>query len=263
MSVKINEGAPAFVLEIAKQVKWQLQWAEWEEGALTAGNLWDKTNATPIFAGTIADGEWPNPIKTWTVAGTAVTGTLATLAIGSLDPTVTDYDPSSRAWPTTLGDIKYFPSKTGPFAETGYVTLDYNEMKASYDNYNTLKTTFETSKTSYDILRVAYNLAITNENLRNADFFRQVFESPITIPTRPCKPDLILDYVGLTWKPDVTTTAVLAWTAANKAAMWATFTMNTSLQTVATSYRVGYQLVTADTAGTTVANAGHVYGLLG
>jgi len=79
---------------------------------------------------------------------------------------VTDYDPSTRAWPTTLGDIVYYPSKVGPFTETGYTTLDYNEMKASYDLYNTRKTTYETTKTAYDLLRVAYNSAIGDEKVR-------------------------------------------------------------------------------------------------
>ena len=37
VSVKAGEGAPAVVLNTAKQVKWQFQWAEWEAGALTAG----------------------------------------------------------------------------------------------------------------------------------------------------------------------------------------------------------------------------------
>lgn len=98
------------VLDTAKQVKWQFQWAEWEEGVLTAGQLWDKTNATPLFAGTIANGEWPNPLKTWTINAVAASGTLATVALANLAPTVTDYAPNNRPWPTTLGEIKYFPS---------------------------------------------------------------------------------------------------------------------------------------------------------
>jgi hypothetical protein len=87
--------------------------------------------------------------------------------------------------------------------------------------------------------------------------------APVTIPARPCKPDQIPAYVGLDFKPDLTTTLFAAWTADNKAAGFTTFYMNGSIQDVSTSYRVGYQLVTADTAGSTVAKTGHVYGLLG
>jgi hypothetical protein len=59
------------------------------------------------------------------------------------------------------------------------------------------------------------------------------------------------------------TTVFASWTAANKAAKWATFTQNTSLQAKTASFKSGYQLVTQDISGTTVANSGHVYGLLG
>ena len=100
------------------------------------------------------------------------------------------------------------------------------EMKTSYDTYSTRKTAFETTKTSYETLRTAYNTAVSSERTRRADFLKQIFEAPVTIPARPCKPDQISAFSGLSWKPDVTTTAVAAWTAANKAEWWATFTMN-------------------------------------
>ena len=103
------------------------------------------------------------------------------------------------------------------------------EMKTSYDTYNARVTTFNTAKTAYDLLKDAYNTKVAAEKTRRADFMRQLFEAPITIPARPCKPDQLPLYTGLSWKPDVSTTAVSAWTAANKAEWWASFTMNTAL----------------------------------
>lgn len=47
--------APGVKLTSADQLTWQFQWAEWEEGVLTAGTeLWDTANVTPLFSGDIA-----------------------------------------------------------------------------------------------------------------------------------------------------------------------------------------------------------------
>lgn len=182
----------------SKQVKWQLQWAEWEEGVLSAAQLWDKTNATPLFAGTLADGEWPNPIRSWTMAGSAITTPLSTLVIAAdSDPVVTDNDPSTQPWPTSLGTLVYYPSRTGPFKETAKANIDYSEVKYYYDTYNTRKTTFETAKTAYNTLKDAYNTAVASEKARSLDAFRTLFEAPITIPDRPCKPDQLEAFTGL------------------------------------------------------------------
>jgi len=134
-----------------------------------------------------------------------------------------------------------------------------------YDTYNTVKTTFETKKTAYNLLRVAYNTAQAAEEARLADLFKALFDPAVVVPDRPCPPDQPADWTGIDFKSVMTGTGntLAEWTAANKAAKWGTLYLNKGVQSVAATYKLGYQMVTADTTTTTVASTGHIYGLLG
>jgi len=219
--------APGVKLTSANAFTWQFQWAEWEEGNLTGGQLWDQSNVTPLFTGdiTAGGGEWPNPIVTWTSAGAAVTSPQST-KIGTLVPPISDMGTS--AYPSTIGDLIYYPSITGPGKETATSTVNWLEYKREYDTYNTAKATFESAKTSYNTLKDAYNLALKNEKARKNDLFKSIFDPVVVVPTRPCPPDQPGDWTGLDFKWLMTGTGNTwaEWTAANKAAKFATFTTN-------------------------------------
>jgi len=59
---KIALGAPSMKLTAADSTEFELQWAEWESGALSAKTGLVGANATPLWTGAIGTGEWPNPI---------------------------------------------------------------------------------------------------------------------------------------------------------------------------------------------------------
>jgi hypothetical protein len=145
--------------------------------------------------------------------------------------------------------------------------VDWLEYYREYTSYNSAKSTFETTKTSYNTLKDAYNTALAAETARKLDFFKSIFDPPIVVPERPCKPTQPPAWTGLDYKPTMTGTGntFLEWTADNKAAKWATFSQNSMVQAIASTWRMGYQIVSADTSvGTpTLTTAGHIYGLLG
>lgn len=109
--------------------------------------------------------------------------------------------------------------------------MDWIEYKRKYDAYNTASSTFETTKTSYNTLKDAYNTALNTELLRKADLFKAVFDPVTVVPQRPCPPDQPAAWSGVDFKWAMTGTGntFAEWTADNKAALYATFSMNTAI----------------------------------
>jgi hypothetical protein len=57
---------------------------------------------------------------------------------------------------------------------------------------------YASKKTSYESLRTLYNDAATKESDRLKDFFKAMFEPPVSVPTRPCAPTQPAEYTGVT-----------------------------------------------------------------
>lgn len=255
---KIAMGAPSFKLTTADANAFQFQWAEWEAGVLTAKTqLADIANTTPFFAGTLPKGQWPNPIASFAIDGTA---THATLVSGSTVLPITDYNPDMDGFVASPGKVAWYPSEAGTQKKTAYSTMDFMQLKADYDAYNTQVSTYNTDKDEYNTKKDAYNKALSDEAARMKDFFKSIFEPAIVIPERPCQPTRLAAFDGVELKY----AATAALTDAEKTAKTGTFAQNGMLQAAAASYKVGYQVANADATATTLAaGAGHTYGLFG
>ena len=70
---------------------------------------------------------------------------------------------------------------------------EWNRFRALYSDY-------ETRKATYDAAVNDYNTKNTKQKtLHEADWTTTLFSAPVTIPTRPCKPDQPVAYTG----PDI------------------------------------------------------------
>jgi len=68
-------------------------------------------------------------------------------------------------------------------------------------------TSYDTTKTAYDLLKTAYNTANTADIAYNANTANKWLTVPVTVPTRPCKPDQPPAYTGpnIQFKDDLAT----------------------------------------------------------
>jgi hypothetical protein len=114
-------------LTAAKFTGFNLQWAEWESGALTTKTQLLTTDVTPLFGGDVGTGEWPNPIMSWDTYGTPAT----TIDVNglALQP-LTDFEPEKNGYVATPGKVMYWPSEMGFNKLTATATMDIMELKA-------------------------------------------------------------------------------------------------------------------------------------
>jgi len=70
-----------------------------------------------------------------------------------------------------------------------------------------MNTNFDNLKTTYDTAREAYNTANEAELDRQGDFIRNIMDTPVEVPSRPCKPTQPPAYTGanLQWTNTLTT----------------------------------------------------------
>lgn len=257
--VAATKGAPGVALDTtALWTKYQFQWVEWDSEAMTGNMILNTSSSTPAFLGAYS-GQWPNPMKTWTVAGVS-----SALQASAVVPITSN---AAMPFPGSIGDINFYPSEAGPYKYTNLQTWDYGQLKMEYDAYNVVKSAYNTRLLAYNKLKDEYNLALKEEKARVADLFRAAITPPTSIPDRPCKPDHIAAYTGPKMVWSTATTAFSAWTDTTKAEKSAILKENSSVDNVIGSFKSGYIQTSTDTSITQTAaliqNVYHTYGLLG
>jgi hypothetical protein len=257
---KIAMGAPTMQLTAADSLKFQLQWAEWEAGALTAKTQLVASDVTPLFLGAVGTGEWPNPMASYEVKGTADSDIDPTFCNAAAAQPLTDFEPTTDGYAASPGKIQWWPSQAGLGLLTAVSTMDYMQLKSEYDTYNSMANSYNTEKSSYETLKTAYNTALADETTRQADFFKAMFEPAVEIPERPCQPTRPDAFMGVSFMNEADSSDPDA--DAKKDDMVGTFNQNDGVRAFAASFKLGYQLPNVDDA-TWAEGAGHTYGLLG
>lgn len=217
-------------------------------------------DTAPMYIGLYDEVKWPNPLKSF----------VGSAALLEYTPDAIMRDDFGSPYPNTPGMVSWFPQKEGTFkdASTNPYKMDYYKVKEMHDEYETLVTAYEAKKAVYEAEALLYNTAVANEMTRQADAIRLLGEPPYLLPKRPCAPSPAPGpYSDNIIIADVTTTAFSAWTAANKASKWSTFSEQDSIPSVVGSFKEGYLQVSSDVSAVPTADSlkyvGHTYGLLG
>lgn len=111
-----------------------MQWAEWEDGVLSAGtDLVATTSAAPFYGGTVLSA-MPNPLRAYAF-NSAVSGSSASYVSTKLP--IMDTDPYANGYSMSPGTVAFYPDEkfNGVDNETHFATQDFVQLKASYDTY--------------------------------------------------------------------------------------------------------------------------------
>jgi len=118
-------AAPGFKVSAANVAKAQIQWAEWDASAMTAGGFLLASDYAPAYLGVYPANTFPNPASS-SVAGV----TLNTLTVYAETNTQT-----RTLIPGTLGNVQFWGYWPGPFKDTTYHTLEYGIAGWTYETY--------------------------------------------------------------------------------------------------------------------------------
>jgi hypothetical protein len=177
---------------------------------------------------------WPNPIGKYIddeVAGDQ----------GIANP-IKVRDDTQNPFPGSPGPVMYYPQAEGAFKnELGFEnTIDYLELKAMQDAYNSKVAAYNSARAVYEIAAAEYNSQVTVELTRRLSV--STLASPVTqIPQRPCGPNPTpAAYDGLLLKTDLTSEIFSTWTDEQKTAGWSTYAENNGNQVAASSFKEGF-----------------------
>jgi hypothetical protein len=129
-----------------------------------------------------------------------------------------------------------------------HTTAEYNSYLSDLSAYNTLRT--------------AYNDANTIYKAQQADWYKNTFESPVAVPTRPCAVSQPVAWTGPVIDWWVTDNLIANVNATGKANMYGVLDR---LALTKPSLNSGFLAPTPDSTATPPVplNAGHVFGLWG
>ena len=240
-----------------------LHWVEWiVPSGLGTGGVLPTASAANYFLGdyATADGVFINPATTVTDAGSI-------WVQSTISFSYTDTDPSVRV-PGSIGDAIYYSRATGPFKSTQTLKIDQPILSDVYTTFKTNYDAYTTTLNSYNTKKDAYNSALKNEKSRQADFMTLWFNTPITIPARPCPPTQPMAFSGPMMKlsQGFGTSAVTWTTIAGQTDQTAYLAVgSTHMPTVFAATRYGYLSSTGDTSQATqpTGKIGHIFGRLG
>jgi len=255
--VAADKGAPSFKLTTLGYYKFQLHYVEWASTDMTF-------IATNTYMGTVAAAStFPMPVKnTYPASGTAINFAFPQTAGGDSHANWRPMDWTAGS----MGPFQYYAPSTGsPYLGVTTTSVDSKVLMNQLNAKIAENTTYNSAKSTYDTDRTAYNTALSNEKTRAADFFKSIFEAPITIPTRPCQPTQPTAWSGPTIDWDVAGAAIGTVNETGKLASYGVIT-RAALSGVNVSLNSGFLAATADTTSATTAlnaGSGHTFGLLG
>lgn len=252
--------APAVKMTTSDNLNFYFQFIEWISPAAFGTNAAMPTaDDTTYQIGKLAPGTnkhvYLNPQTVTSAAGNVwLAHTLTSVSVP---------DPEAY-YPGSIGEVAYFPALEGPSKTTQVIAVDasvildrFAFVSSVFNDYSGKLTTFNGDKTTYDD-------AAQKEADRRADFFKAMFDPPVTVPTKPCPPTQPKDYSGVTI--DLAKSIADGWLAQDKQGMLANIKVRTDTYAHEDRFhsRKGYALSGPDKSKTgAIANIGHVWGRFG
>jgi hypothetical protein len=225
VTVAADKGAPAFKVTTLDYWKFQLHYAEWSGTDLTGKYLAETTYTGKV----VQANTFPTPLfNTYPASCTGAA------CINFIWPITGNYH--ANWWPQgqvsgSVGAFNaYAPQYATPFVGTATTQMDSRIFMNYLDAKIADNTSYNSAKTTYDSSKSTYNTALSNEKTRKADFFKSIFEAPVTIPTRPCPPTQPSAWTGATIDWDVASAAIASVNTTGKANQYGVFT-DTALTT--------------------------------
>jgi hypothetical protein len=276
MQTVAGKGAPAFSISDLQWWKFQLHYAEWGSNDMTGQSYLQASNK---YTGTMTASTYPSPIGVVYPAGAAAAADLKLIwpfiagsGASAVRPgSMTNWTPESAVpggwqydWTQSFSNQQGMFMYENPQTQTLSPTqmLDWmNFGNQTMVNYANAVSSFNTDKS-------AYNTALASEKTRAADFFKSIFEAPVTIPTRPSQPFTPPSFTGPGELIYFATTAEkTAWDSAAKGTKVGEYTYEGTLQVAPAmpSFGAGWLSATPDNTITTpnASWAGHVFGVMG
>lgn len=107
-----------------------------------------------------------------------------------------DKDTAPNLIAGTIGPVKFYSKNVSPFKGIGAIQeMDSGVLMNDWNRWNSMSIQFYTDFNVYEAARILYNEANNAEKARQVNPFK-IFDDPITIPKRVCKPDQPENYIG-------------------------------------------------------------------